>query len=228
MLSWFIENSLAGKTGHIPVLTEVFPRLIELLEMIRCLGRTLSGIPIDVDAATLGYDSTVGTTRYFLRDRKSESVEYIKDWLRANARTVLRISDRSLNPQNLALLQAIPQQTRVTCMISPSPTQGGEDDLRAQYRQAWADMCHQTPPSTVFYGFVCSEGGGPLNRYLLVGDECGLELDVSLSCLDSEHYIRTLDRDDSERLVRDYFNQNIMSPPTSWSGQPVRLLTFTL
>ncbi|MBI1879339.1 MAG: ATP-binding protein [Chloroflexi bacterium] len=235
VLAWSIENDLVRTKQRLsPALTDTIDGLLDALHMILLVGETMLGI--QQKSQNLQRETLIAPLdlHLFPAGSRNEAINALREWLRENAETYLKIHDPYFTAAELDILKSVAPDIRVLILTSwkvQKVSPGDVSVIEQRFKDAWKDISDLQPPETRIYilGDI-EEGDSPMHqRYYITAKNRGIELGTSQSGLGlKDSHIRILDSDEVSVIERDFFDRLIFFTPPHFKGKKLRLDNISL
>ncbi|KJR46716.1 hypothetical protein UF75_2899 [Desulfosporosinus sp. I2] len=232
VISWFIENAiLKNKRAYKEsTLNNIFSGTMAQLGMIIQLGQLFNQPTASTEECSNSvYQYFDSDTLTFSMGQREEAIATIQDWLAENTGTYIKIYDPDFRSDDLEILKAISQNSRVQIITSCKLAEWNNGDIPNSYKQHWHKICDQVPPDTLIFMAVTESGKTPMNDRFILSDEVGLQLGASINGLGKrDSTIIYLSYEEKAKAEQNIINPLIVSPPSEHEGERLSLKSFSL
>jgi GTP cyclohydrolase I len=231
MLAWFIENAACKYTQA----TEVADYLVPLCEgLLNTMETTLAVLSVAASQNTLTVDFPSDASDGLIvtpRDR-AHALQYIREWLRANAVDYVKFSDPYFGPGDIQFLRMILAECpecKVFILTSKRELQK-QGALDAEtFLAAWSKLIDQDPPETEILA-IGSDGDEKalIHDRWIISKGCGLRIGTSFNSIGEGKLSEISMMEPSKASQCEHHLNQFLERQRIVNGQKVAYLGFTL
>lgn len=211
--AWYVNNSLnLGKPSRyfedlFDNLTIVLDSAVSMAETQKDYFRKLK--PSGAERGSLGDESIV----FFQRGSRKEATQYIKNWIKENAKNTLHIYDPYFSSESINILEYIDPESEMDIRIytqwgSESGVRPGDhDEVKSRYFESLKSVFAGKRLAFTLRVFItgCSDGKGPMHDRFIVSEVGGIDLPTSINGLGKDdNKIRILNESQARGLRDNY------------------------
>jgi hypothetical protein len=231
MLAWFIENAGSKCTQEV----EVAERMVPLSEgLLNTVETTLAVLSVATSQKTSTADFPSEDRDGLMvepRDR-THALQFIREWLRANAVEYIKFSDPYFSPTDVQFLRMILAECpecKVYILTSRKELKK-RDALDAEsFLKAWSLIIDQDPPDTEILA-IGSDGDEKalIHDRWIISKGCGLRIGTSFNSIGEGKLSEISMMEPSKASLCEHHLNQFLERQRVVSGQKVTYLGFTL